>query len=257
MATLDLRPRTSSELIDVSIQVLRRYYVQLTMVTMLAFVPAMLMRLLLPEEVGAVLAAFAARLGGLFASAGLAVVVSDAYLGRPVSATQALGNVGERFGSVFGASLLQGFAIVLGILLLLVPGVIFFAWSFAMEQAVMIEGYDAGGAWTRSRQLARGSVWRILGTLGLTYLIYSIAVGGGTAALGLLFGSVLHAPARITEVVSYLINALVYPVVGVVSTLLYYDLRIRKEGFDLEMLATELGGSTARRKINLTPDALA
>jgi hypothetical protein len=31
----------------------------------------------------------------------------------------------------------------------------------------------------------------------------------------------------------------------VVSTMLYYDLRIRKEGFDLEIMARELGNAPA------------
>ena len=35
----------------------------------------------------------------------------------------------------------------------------------------------------------------------------------------------------------------IYPLLTVVSTMLYYDLRIRKEGFDLEIMSRELGGS--------------
>ena len=37
----------------------------------------------------------------------------------------------------------------------------------------------------------------------------------------------------------------IYPLLAVVSTLLYYDLRIRKEGFDLEIMSRELGGVPA------------
>lgn len=35
-----------------------------------------------------------------------------------------------------------------------------------------------------------------------------------------------------------------YPLFSVGGTLLYYDLRIRKEGFDLEMMAQDLAGET-------------
>jgi len=36
---------------------------------------------------------------------------------------------------------------------------------------------------------------------------------------------------------------LFYPIVSVVTTLIYYDLRVRKEAFDLEMMASELGAA--------------
>ena len=37
----------------------------------------------------------------------------------------------------------------------------------------------------------------------------------------------------------------IYPLLAVVSTLVYYDLRIRKEGFDLEIMSRELGAAPA------------
>jgi len=36
-----------------------------------------------------------------------------------------------------------------------------------------------------------------------------------------------------------------YPLLTCVFTLFYYDLRVRKEGFDVELLATQLGGAPA------------
>jgi len=38
----------------------------------------------------------------------------------------------------------------------------------------------------------------------------------------------------------------IQPVVACVLALLYYDLRIRKEGYDLELMARELGDVPAR-----------
>ena len=37
-----------------------------------------------------------------------------------------------------------------------------------------------------------------------------------------------------------LLQVLAYPFLYVVTTVLYYDLRVRKEGFDLELLASTL-----------------
>jgi len=36
------------------------------------------------------------------------------------------------------------------------------------------------------------------------------------------------------------VSLLIYPVLTCVFTLFYYDLRVRKEGFDLEMLSRQL-----------------
>jgi hypothetical protein len=37
------------------------------------------------------------------------------------------------------------------------------------------------------------------------------------------------------------VSRLVYPLISCVFTLCYYDLRVRKEGFDLEVLGRQLG----------------
>jgi hypothetical protein len=38
-----------------------------------------------------------------------------------------------------------------------------------------------------------------------------------------------------------LVTLLIYPLIACVFTLFYYDLRVRKEGFDLEVLSGQLG----------------
>jgi uncharacterized membrane protein len=53
--------------------------------------------------------------------------------------------------------------------------------------------------------------------------------------------SVLGVGERALNVAMDVAFVLAYPVLSVVATLLYYDLRIRKEGFDLTMIARELG----------------
>jgi hypothetical protein len=57
----------------------------------------------------------------------------------------------------------------------------------------------------------------------------------------------IHAGTALTTLGGNLASLLIYPFFTVVITLLYYDLRIRKEGFDLEIMATELaqGGQSA------------
>jgi hypothetical protein len=51
--------------------------------------------------------------------------------------------------------------------------------------------------------------------------------------------------ATLLSVLGALTTLVLYPVWPVVATVLYYDLRVRKEGLDLEVLAGELGPSSA------------
>ena len=64
-----------------------------------------------------------------------------------------------------------------------------------------------------------------------------IALGG----LGGLFGGAAERPlALVVIVIPLILQVFVYPFVYVVQTVLYYDLRVRKEGFDLEVLANAM-----------------
>jgi hypothetical protein len=48
--------------------------------------------------------------------------------------------------------------------------------------------------------------------------------------------------AYISSILDGVVSILLSPVSAIAVTLLYYDFRIRKEGFDLEMLSQSIGG---------------
>jgi len=103
----------------------------------------------------------------------------------------------------------------------------------------VIEGKTAGAAMSRSKALAAGSVGRILGTLVLTFIILIVIQLVVDTCVGLV-AAMLHVGPSLSALATGLANLLIYPFATVVITLLYYDLRIRKEGFDLEVMASEL-----------------
>jgi hypothetical protein len=141
---------------------------------------------------------------------------------------------------VWGAAIIQGLVIGLGLLLLIVPGIIFAAWNFAMQQAVMVEGRGAGEAFERSRALARGHFGHIVKTSVLAFLIAMAAMFGiGFARAFLPVGE--RGAALLLTGAMIGIN----PIVAVVGTVLYYDLRIRNEALDVEMAAARLGEEPA------------
>ena len=109
-------------------------------------------------------------------------------------------------------------------------------------QAIVLEKLGGIEGLRRSWRLVRGSFWRVLGiTLVLSILV--AIIGQGPAYVITIVASALPFPALgivINAVTQALINIVVLPLEFAAFTLLYYDLRIRKEGFDLQLMAEQL-----------------
>jgi hypothetical protein len=95
-------------------------------------------------------------------------------------------NIKPRFGAAFGFSLLSNLAIILGLVLLIVPGLMLLTrWALGLP-ALLREDLSVSEAMGRSSRLTEGNRWRILG-LGLLiwvpFLIAMMAVGALTAVM--------------------------------------------------------------------------
>ncbi len=253
MPPVALRPRSTTELIDAAVQLLRQHYMEIVTASAIFLIPAFILRLFLPDMrsgrlpsgdqllllvVGTVITV----MFSIVSTAAVVVVISDSYLGREISIVSAVQRVIARFWSVFGAALLQSILTGIGLVFFIIPGFLCLAWFFAGTVVVVVEGKTAWAALMRSRQLAAGSVGRILGVLFLTGLIVATIEIIALFLLGIA-GVFIHATTALATLGGNLASLLIYPFFTVVITLLYYDLRIRKEGFDLEMMATELAQS--------------
>lgn len=241
MSVFTLRPRSATEIIDAAFQLLRSEYSALVATSAVILAPGIFLTLLLPTSV-MVAGQLVSQLLQLFAAAAMIVIVSERYLGRAPKAGDAVRAVLSRPWTLLVTSIFQSVLVVIGFVLLIIPGFIFAAWTFAMPMVVMLEHTNTSEAFKRSRELARGEVGHVLGTLVLAFLIFYLVVIALAAMMGMLF-ALVGISERIGEVIGQVAMIFAYPVLGVVGTLLYYDLRIRKEGFDLETMARELDGT--------------
>ncbi|TMD67149.1 MAG: hypothetical protein E6I84_04055 [Chloroflexi bacterium] len=166
----------------------------------------------------------------------------------------AAGNV-ETIGSVLAGTARRYFAMFgIGILTLLVglgavaivtiPVVIWVLIRWAVDTPAMFaEGVGPVKAIGRSWNLTRDHWWRTLGILILVGILVSLIQTGlgalftGIAALIPGLGDDLRA--GLVTTVSTLISALVGAISPIAITLLYLDLRVRKEGLDLDQLARQ------------------
>jgi len=168
--------------------------------------------------------------------------VSEQYLRQTISIGQAYRFAWRRFGAMLGAWILA-FLAVAGIIAICISVVIFswvgwicivvgsvaaiylmVGWIF-LCQAALLEGLGPIAALSRSWALVKGNWWRVFGIV-LVLVLIAVAIG---AILGLI--------PVVGETIG---NILVAPITMTSGTLLYYDLRVRKEGYSLEALAEEL-----------------
>lgn len=234
-----LRPRTFTELVDAGFAMFRDQYATLVVAVSVILLPPVLLRAIVGPGVGFLVLQIVENLLYLMADGAVVVLVSERLLGRRPDLGNALRLTFARSGSLIWSSLLRGLAIVIGFLLLVVPGVWAIAAFFAMPMIVMLEDIDGSDASVRSYQLARGHILRILAVLGVGFLALVVYVMVGAALLGLLgLGE------RGIDVVTSVLFVTAYPLPSVLATMLYFDLRTRKEGLDLEMMASRLPDAT-------------
>lgn len=161
-----------------------------------------------------------ALVGGLLVQGALVEFLRDLHEGRPAAPVSALYERARgRLGTLFGASLLYGLGVVIGFVLLIVPGLIAIArWSLVVP-LVMIEGLDARAAFGRSSQLVRGRTGAVLVLVIVANLIAAVAGEAITLAFGFLpqFAAIW--------VGGTIAGALTVPYEAYVLTLLYYRLR--------------------------------
>jgi Membrane domain of glycerophosphoryl diester phosphodiesterase len=140
--------------------------------------------------------------------------------------------------------------LVIGLLLfvfLFIPAIIFFTVRFLLTiQAIVLEGKGPLAGLGRSWRLVQGSFWRVLGIVVLlNLLIYIIAgIPATLVSLALTLGSGdplnnLVRNQAITTLVTQIGVILAQPIALSIYTLLYYDLRVRKEGYDIEVMAQQ------------------
>ncbi len=191
-----------------------------------------------------VVAVFLAIVGNMLCQAALTKSVSESYLNREISVGQAYRFVLPKLLTLIGASLLTGLVVGVGLLLLVVPGVIFSLWFYLTTPSIVVEGQGVLGGMSRSRALVSGNLGKVF-LVGFLVTAITLVISmplGTVSSIGAMFlwrdspmvGAIVN---QFANVIS---QVLAMPIGASAFILLYYDLRIRKEGFDLEMLAQSM-----------------
>ena len=253
MATV-LRPLSLSEILDRTFFLYRKHFVLFVGIVALPELIVLAIQLIggavkLQGSLlgGTIIGAVAGLVNVLTlgsAHAATTIAVSDVHLGRPISIGGAYSAIKSRLLPIIGIIFLIDLGIGFGFVLLIAPG-IYLALSWALSIPVtVLEGTGLNATVNRSSVLTKNDKGRIF----LVALLLVILVWIVTAFIGMPLGVIAALSHRndptglqawITmfgAVAEYIGVCLVGPLLTIGITLLYFDNRVRKEGFDLQLM---------------------
>ena len=143
-----------------------------------------------------------------------------------------------RLGPILVVSLLVGLVTLVGLVVLIIPGIYIGVRLAVSTQALVVEGKRGTQAMRRSWDLVGGHWWHAAFTVLLAGLLTEVVDALITAPFG--------ASAWVAQaVVAAVATTVTLPYGALVGVLLYLDLRARKERLDLDTLNTDLQTSAA------------
>jgi hypothetical protein len=206
------------------------------------------------------------------------IAVSNVYLGRPITVTGALAHIQRRIlglawimigmglaiGAILGVGVVPvGVAVAvrsIGVGLLaaiwLMAAIVFaivvmLRWTLVIPVAVL-ENRGLASSVSRSSVLTRGDLLRVFIVYVLLLVLVFVVTIVTNVPVGVIMflstvrGGDINAVYGWTQVMSavasYLTQCLVGPLMTIAFALLYYDERVRKEAFDLELMMTAIDG---------------
>ena len=178
----------------------------------------------------------------LLTQGGTIFAVSELYLGRTTTIAASLRSSWALIGSLFGVALLNGLAVFGAALFLVIPGIYVACRLLVCIPTAVIEKRGPGDSLSRSWNLTRDFAGRAF-VSSLGYLAISFGVGALIGApVGLFVATARRDPSALQglqallQVVTTGVNVLLSPLLLIATSVFYYDLRVRKEAFDLQFM---------------------
>lgn len=248
-----LEPMSVGRILDVAFGLYRALFAPLLIVTLVTAAVPQAVSVYIEaaggtfEHLGLFLANLALNVVlGSIGTAASTIIVAEHYVGKAITAGEAFHRAAPFMGRVIAAAVLSTLLMGFGLLLLVIPGVIVIAGLAVTTPALVVEDLDSAlGAMGRSWSLTRGHRLRILRALGTVVVVMTLPIFalGGYAATRLTAEGTVGTEGVALGALAALLSALVQPMFYCVLTVAYYDLRIRKEAYDLELRAASMAGA--------------
>ena len=198
----------------------------------------------------------------LFSQGGTVFAVSELYLGRATTIGESFRRMRSELGSLFGVLLFNSlivfgapvFCIIaaivlrtpslvfLGFVLFMFPGIYLACRLMVCVPCALLENIGPRRSLERSFALTKDSAGRAF----VVYLLYIILIWGAASLLTWPFAAGVVASQKdpvmlriwlaLAQGGSFVAQVLVGPILTIATAVFYFDLRVRKEAFDLQLM---------------------
>jgi membrane-anchored glycerophosphoryl diester phosphodiesterase (GDPDase) len=279
MAELGLRPLSLGEILDRTFSLYRRHFILFLGITglphllILALNLGQVLLIKVPAVTKPPLAAQLQTRGGgglmglgivgllvgvvvylvayLFSQGGTIYAVSELYLGRTTTIGSSLRRVWGQLANLFGVSLLNGLAVMGAAILLIIPGIYVACRLITCVPAALLEDLGPRESLERSFRLTKNNAGRAF----VIYFLYFVLLYAAAFLFMTPFGVVVAMYSKdpgmlllsmgLLQVANFLAGILVGPFLLIATSIFYYDLRVRKEAFDLQLMMNPSGNVPA------------
>jgi hypothetical protein len=260
----DLRPRGIGEMLDVAVAIYRRHARRLVLVALVVEVPVQLLVTIVllsaqpdsftvniagnasptfESQSTQLAATFVVLLVSVVSTAFVVAVctriVADAYVGLAGGgpAEAARGAVGRIF-AVVGLALLTALSQLAGLVFCLVGAAVPLALFAVAMPVLILEGVGIFGALGRSVTLTKAHFFRVLGLVVTAQLLTAILNIGLTLAVAAAMRNSGNTTAGVISqgIANTVVAVLTTPFLAAAIVACYFDLRIRNEAFDVQLL---------------------
>jgi hypothetical protein len=280
MSTLDLRPLSIGELLDRTFSLYRRNFVLFTGISAIPYLFVLAVKLsqvavmpvanrvraihpvsqfqaapgLMSGSLGAYMAfaslgLFVSLAAILFSQGGTVFAVSEIYLGRQTTIGQSLSRAKGEVWTLLGVLILHTLVMIVSFLLLIIPAIYMACRLCVAVPAALLENLGPREALERSFALTKDNAGRSF----LIYFLYFVILYAAVALFAIPFGiaivfnqndpGMLRTWTALSEVGSFIAEVLITPILTISMAIFYFDLRVRKEAFDIQMMMNPLAGN--------------
>jgi len=265
MANLDLRPLSLGELLDRTFTLYRQHFALFVGISAIPHLLVLALNLAntlastgtatprqgqLPSTglmaggvVVAILGIAIYLIVYLFAQGGTFFAVSEIYLGRTTTIGASLRRMRGKVLKLLGVTILNGLAVGAATILLIIPGIYMLCRLMACVPAALFEDLGPGESLSRSFDLTKNEAGRafviwllyfVLAIVAATLFEFPFSFMAGLAVRQT--GSPAQLWTALMHVGNFLGTVLVTPYLTIATAVFYYDLRVRKEAFDLQLM---------------------
>lgn len=279
MSTLDLRPLSVGEILDRTFSLYRRnflLFIGIAAIPQLLVLALQLVQVALTPAKAPVVQPAASEFQGasaglviagvagaiilvvvgvivyfvayLFSQGGTVFAVSELYLGRTTTIGQSLSRMRGELWSLFGVVFLNGLVTLLSLLLLIIPGIYMACRLCVCVPAALLENLGPRESLERSFGLTKENAGRAF----LIFLLYVVVLYAAIFLVAIPIGigaqsaakdpAMLRVWTALMQVGNFVAGVLVTPILTIATAIFYFDLRVRKEAFDLQLMMNPQGG---------------